>query len=52
MRIKKLKKMCCRVLGADTFSEVVVSVVAGIGEVIFFAWMFNDMFNTLVARGY
>lgn len=52
MSIKKLKKMCCRVLGAETFNEIVVTVLAGTVEVVFFAWMINDMINTLVARGY
>lgn len=38
MSVKKLKKIYCRVVG--------------VGELIFFAWMINDMINTLVARGY
>lgn len=52
MSIKKLKKICCRVVGVESFTEVVCTALVGVGEFIFFAWMINDMINTLVARGY
>lgn len=52
MSIKKLKKICCRVVGVESFTEVVFRTLVGVGEVAFFVWMVNDMINTLVDRGY
>lgn len=52
MSVKKLKKICCQVVGAETFAEAMFTALVGVGEFIFFAWMINDMINTLVARGY
>lgn len=52
MNIKKLKRICCRVVGVESFTEVVFRTLVGVGEFIFFAWMINDMINTLVSRGY
>lgn len=52
MSVKKLKKICCRVVGVDNFAEAMFTTLVGVGEFIFFVWMINDMINTLVARGY
>lgn len=52
MSVKKLKKIYCRIVGVGTFAEAVFTTLVGVGEFIFFAWMINDMINTLVARGY
>lgn len=52
MSVKKLKKIYCRVIGVETFTEAMFTTLVGVGEFIFFAWMINDMINTLVTRGY
>lgn len=52
MSVKKLKKTYCRVIGVESFAEAMFTTLVGVGEFIFFAWMINDMINTLMARGY
>lgn len=50
--VMSVKKIYCRIFGVETFAEAMFTTLVGVGEFIFFAWMINDMINTLVARGY